>query len=152
MTRDRTIPTRRDDAFDLERFVEAQADGVHERAVAELRGGRKRSHWMWFVFPQVAGLGSSPTAVRYAVRSRAEAEAYLAHPVLGPRLLEATDTVHDAPAPDVVTLLGQVDALKLRSSMTLFAETAPDPAPFHSVLTRWFDGERDPSTLAALGV
>ncbi|KQO62497.1 calpastatin [Curtobacterium sp. Leaf261] len=146
----RSTPPPRDGGFDLERFVEAQADGVHDRAVAELRGGRKRSHWMWFVFPQVAGLGSSEMAARYAIRSRAEAEAYLAHPVLGPRLLGATDTVLGAPSPDVVTLLGPVDALKLRSCMTLFAATAPDPASFRAVLARWFDGGADSATLALL--
>jgi uncharacterized protein (DUF1810 family) len=139
------------DAFDLERFVDAQADGVHDRAMAELRAGRKRSHWMWFVFPQVAGLGSSPTAIRYAIRSTAEGQAYLAHPVLGPRLVEAATTARTAPSEDVGTLFGDVDAMKLRSSMTLFARIAADPRPFDAVLERWFDGAADPATLAALG-
>ena len=137
--------------MDLDRFTTAQDDGgTYDRALAELRRGRKTSHWMWFVFPQLEGLGSSPTAQRYAVRGRAEAEAYLAHPVLGPRLREAAEVVRDAPGDNAEEVLGGVDALKLRSSMTLFAAVAPDEPAFGEVLDRWYDGEPDPRTLALL--
>jgi uncharacterized protein (DUF1810 family) len=134
-----------DAPHDLARFVSAQGGGVYERALAELRAGRKSSHWMWFVFPQVAGLGHSQVAHHYAIGSLAEARAYLAHPVLGPRLTECTEAVlaHQGnffPFPD---------DLKLRSSMTLFAQVADDPAPFRAVLARFYDGE-DPRTLDLL--
>ena len=135
------------DAFDLERFVTAQDEaGTFDTALAELTAGRKTTHWMWFVLPQIAGLGSSPTARRYAIRSLGEARAYLAHPVLGPRLLRTAAVVRDAPADDAVALLGSVDAQKLRSSMTLFARAAPGEAVFQDVLDRWFDGAADPAT------
>jgi uncharacterized protein (DUF1810 family) len=137
------------DPFDLDRFVRAQ-EGVHEVALAELRRGRKSSHWMWFVFPQLAGLGRSATAERYAVTGVDEARAYLAHPVLGPRLREVTDAAATAPASSAAALMGGVDALKLRSSMTLFAAVAPDPAPFRAVLERWWDGAEDDRTTALL--
>ncbi|MBF4582705.1 DUF1810 domain-containing protein [Curtobacterium sp. VKM Ac-2865] len=137
------------DPFDLDRFVRAQ-EGVHELALAELRRGRKSSHWMWFVFPQLAGLGRSATAERYAVTGGDEARAYLAHPVLGPRLREVTDAAATAPASSVQALMGGIDALKLRSSMTLFAAVAPDPAPFRTVLDRWWDGAEDDRTTALL--
>jgi uncharacterized protein (DUF1810 family) len=138
-----------DDGFDLQRFVEAQADGVYERALAELRAGRKRSHWMWFVFPQVVGLGSSATAVHYAIGSLAEAQAYLAHPVLGPRLREAAEAVRSFDgSPD--DLLGGIDALKLRSSMTLFEAAAPDARLFAEVLDRHYAGERCQHTVRFL--
>jgi uncharacterized protein (DUF1810 family) len=137
------------DPFDLDRFVRAQ-EGVHEVALAELRRGRKSSHWMWFVFPQLAGLGRSATAERYAVTGPDEARAYLAHPVLGSRLREVTDAAATAPASSVAALMGGIDALKLRSSMTLFAAVAPDPAPFRAVLERWWDGAEDERTLALL--
>src|SRR3954447_15084395 len=120
-----------DDPFDLQRFVAAQDQGgVHERAVGELRAGRKTSHWMWFVFPQVAGLGHSPMAQRYAVSGLAEARAYLAHPVLGPRLVECARALLAVPGDDRVGVLGSVDALKLRSSMTLFEAAVPDEPVF----------------------
>ncbi|MDM7890856.1 DUF1810 domain-containing protein [Curtobacterium caseinilyticum] len=134
---------------DLDRFVRAQ-DGVHEQALAELRDGRKRSHWMWFVFPQVAGLGRSTTAQRYAIDGLDEARAYLAHPVLGPRLLEAARVAATAPARSADDLFGGIDAMKARSSMTLFARAAEDPAPFHAVLDRWFHGTEDPLTVRLL--
>jgi uncharacterized protein (DUF1810 family) len=137
------------DPFDLDRFVRAQ-DGVHAVALAELRRGRKSSHWMWFVFPQLAGLGRSATAERFAVTGPDEARAYLAHPVLGSRLAEVTDAAATAPASSVDALMGGIDALKLRSSMTLFAAVAPDPAPFRRVLDRWWDGAEDDRTLALL--
>lgn len=137
------------DRFDLGRFVRAQ-QGVHEQALAELSAGRKRSHWMWFVFPQLAGLGRSATAQRYAVEGLAEARAFLAHPVLGPRLLEAARTAAAAPARSADDLFGGIDAMKARSSMTLFARAAEDPTPFRAVLERWFDGTEDPVTVRLL--
>lgn len=139
-----------DDPFDLDRFVRAQQD-VHDVALDELRRGRKSSHWMWFVFPQLAGLGRSTTAMRYAITGTDEARAYLAHPVLGPRLLTATDVARDAPARSADALLGGIDAVKLRSSMTLFARVATDPRPFVAVLDRWYDGAEDPATVRLLG-
>ena len=139
-----------DDPFDLDRFVRAQ-QGVHDVALDELRRGRKSSHWMWFVFPQLAGLGRSATAVRYAITGTDEARAYLAHPVLGPRLLAATDVAHHASAHSADALLGGTDAVKLRSSMTLFARVASDPRLFVAVLDRWYDGAEDPATLRLLG-
>ena len=133
----------------LERFVQAQQD-VYEAARAELAAGRKRTHWMWFVFPQLAGLGSSPTARHYAIADLAEARAYLAHPVLGPRLLDCARLLlgHDESAERI---LGRPDDLKLRSSMTLFAEAADDPRPFRQVLDHFYDGP-DERTLALLSV
>lgn len=143
-----------DDPFELDRFVRAQR-GVHERAVSELRSGRKRTHWMWFVFPQIAGLGSSPTAQRYAIRGPDEARAYLAHPTLGPHLHEALDAAlaagNDDPSLDARRLLGSPDDLKLRSSATLFAQVADDPTPFRQVLERYYGGEADRATLERLG-
>jgi uncharacterized protein (DUF1810 family) len=132
--------------FALDRFVTAQDGGVHEAALTELRRGRKTTHWMWYVFPQIAGLGFSPTARHYAVSSLDEARAYLAHPVLGPRLREVAEAVASSPAPDARTLLGSVDAQKLRSSMTLFARADPEEPLFRAVLERYFDGEPDPAT------
>ncbi len=135
------------DPYDLARFVDAQdAGGTWDRAVGELRRGRKTSHWMWFVFPQVAGLGTSATSVRYAVTSLDEAVAYLAHPVLGPRLLETTAAVAALEDTGAVAVLGPVDAGKLRSSMTLFRRAAPDEPLFARVLDRWYGGEADPAT------
>ncbi|MFI7601970.1 DUF1810 domain-containing protein [Actinoplanes sp. NPDC049681] len=134
---------------DLDRFVAAQ-DGIYERALAELTAGSKRSHWMWFVFPQIAGLGSSPTARTYAIRDLAEARAYLAHPVLGPRLAECARALLAVEGRTAGQILGYPDDLKLRSSMTLFARAADDPAPFQAVLDKYYDGEPDPATLDRL--
>ena len=138
---------------DLERFVSAQ-ETTYARALAELRAGQKRSHWMWFVFPQIAGLGSSPTAQRYAVRDRAEARAYLGHPVLGPRLVECAQALLAVEGRSAAQILGYPDDLKLRSSMTLFAEAADaedeSAAVFRQVLERYYDGEPDPATLEKL--
>ena len=131
---------------DIDRFVTAQAQ-LYDRALAELRHGRKTSHWMWFVFPQIAGLGRSDTARFYAIRNAAEARAYLAHPVLGARLIEATAAV-TAAGGSAEAILGGIDAVKLRSSMTLFATVADDPAPFVAALDRFFGGERDAATMA----
>jgi uncharacterized protein (DUF1810 family) len=132
--------------FNLERFVDAQA-GVYDQALAELRAGRKRSHWMWFIFPQIAGLGQSDMARRYAIASTDEAAAYLAHPVLGPRLRTCAAAVaaHDDRPADAI--FDYPDNLKFHSSMTLFADVAPDEAVFQTCLDRFFDGAGDPATL-----
>ena len=135
--------------FDLDRFVAAQA-GIHAQALAELRRGRKQSHWMWFVFPQLAGLGRSGTARFYAVGSRAEARAFLDHPVLGPRLLQSTEAVLAHRDLGAEAIFGPVDALKFRSSMTLFEAAAADPAPFAAALEAFYGGERDRATLERL--
>ena len=132
----------------LDRFVTAQ-DGVYAGALAELRAGRKRGHWMWFVFPQLAGLGRSETARFYAIADLAEARAYLAHPVLGPRLVESARALADLPGHDPVAVLGPVDALKLRSSMTLFAAAGGDPV-FQQVLDKYHAGEPDSATVRIL--
>jgi len=134
----------------LERFIEAQA-GVYEQAFAELRAGRKRSHWMWFVFPQLAGLGTSPTARFYAIASPAEARAYLAHPMLGPRLRDCVGALLGHRGRGAEAMLGPVDAIKLRSSMTLFEAVADDPVPFAAVLDAFYGGGRDQATLRLLG-
>ena len=137
-------------AHDLSRFVEAQAH-AWPNALAEMKAGRKQSHWMWFVFPQIAGLGASPMAVRYAIVSAEEARAYLAHPLLGARLGEAVAAMlvhHDLSAE---AILGGVDALKFRSSLTLFEAVADDPAPFAEALAAFYGGARDERTLELLG-
>jgi len=139
------------DPFGLARFVAAQDAGrAYQRALGELRSGRKASHWMWFIFPQVAGLGFSDMAQRYAISGLAEARAYLAHPVLGPRLLACTRAVAAAEGSTADEILGPVDAMKLRSSMTLFAAAAPGEPAFTQVLARFFDGQPDQATLARL--
>jgi uncharacterized protein (DUF1810 family) len=140
-----------DDPYRLQRFVDAQdSNGTYQRAVAELRAGRKVSHWMWFVFAQIAGLGFSAMSQRYAISSLAEARAYLRHPVLGPRLVECARIIADTEGKSAQQILGSVDALKLRSSMTLFAAAAPDEPAFGAVLEKYFDGEPDEGTLARL--
>lgn len=142
-----------DDPYDLERFVEAQAP-VFEQVRAELRQGRKRSHWMWFVFPQIAGLGRSEMARRFAISSRREAEAYLRHPVLGPRLRECTRLVNLVEGRPIERIFGAPDDLKFHSSMTLFAEivteVASDDGVFEEALRKYFGGKRDPATLERL--
>jgi uncharacterized protein (DUF1810 family) len=139
------------DGHDLDRFLTAQdSGGTYAQALAELRSGRKTSHWMWFVFPQVAGLGRSSTARFFAVSGLAEAEAYLAHPVLGPRLLESAAALTGLAESDPVRVFGSVDAMKLHSSMTLFARAAPDEPVFASVLEQYFDGVPDQNTLDRL--
>jgi uncharacterized protein (DUF1810 family) len=136
-----------DDQYELARFVAAQdAGGTYPRAVAELRAGRKTSHWMWFVFPQIAGLGHSPTAVRYAIGSLDEARAYLRHPLLGPRLAECARILTGLDAGTADQIFGGVDAMKLRSSMTLFLRASPGDELFGQVLERYFDGQPDPAT------
>jgi uncharacterized protein (DUF1810 family) len=129
----------------LDRFVTAQ-DGVYPRALAELRAGRKRSHWMWFVFPQIAGLGMSAMSQHYAIASLDEARAYLAHPTLGARLRECAALVAASEAPSAQLLFGGIDAMKLRSSMTLFHRADPDDPTFTAVLEKYFDGRADPAT------
>ena len=136
---------------DLERFVRAQEHGgTYERALSELHRGRKQTHWMWFVFPQVAGLGSSPMAQRYAITSLREAQAFVAHPVLGPRLVASATALVELTSDDPVRVVGAVDSLKLRSSMTLFERAAPDQPVFRAVLEQYFGGEPDPATLSRL--
>lgn len=138
------------DDFNLTRFVEAQ-EPIYASVLAELRAGHKRSHWMWFVFPQLAGLGRSPTAQFYGIAGRGEAEAYLAHPLLGPRLGEITAAMLAwAGRRNATAILGSVDALKFRSSMTLFEAIAEDPALFTQALDTFCAGERDPLTLRLL--
>lgn len=135
-------------ADSLERFVEAQAP-VYSAALAEIRRGAKRSHWMWFVFPQLAGLGRSETAKLFGIRSREEARAYLAHPLLGPRYFECVAALQDLVTSDPVAVFGEVDAVKLRSSLTLF-EAAEPSALLAAALDRWFAAVRDGATLALL--
>jgi uncharacterized protein (DUF1810 family) len=136
-----------DDPFDLQRFVAAQdAGGTYDRAVAELRGGRKTSHWIWFVFPQIAGLGFSRTSRTYAITSLEEARAYLAHPVLGPRLTESAAILAGLPGRSAEQILGDLDAQKLRSSITLFMRAAPREPVFRQVLDQYFGGIPDPAT------
>jgi len=133
---------------DLERFVTAQdSHDTYPRAVAELRAGRKTSHWMWFVFPQIAGLGRSGMAQAYAIADLEEARAYLRHPVLGPRLLECAEIVAGHARRSAEQIFGGIDALKLRSSMTLFAQADPDQPVFAGVIETFFAGP-DPLTLA----
>jgi uncharacterized protein (DUF1810 family) len=131
----------------LQRFVAAQeAAGAYEQALAELRAGRKRSHWIWFVFPQVAGLGRSEMSRRYAISSLAEAQAYLAEPLLGPRLRECAAVLLSHGERSASEILGDVDAVKVRSSMTLFARADREEPLFRQVLERFYDGEADPAT------
>ena len=132
----------------LARFLEAQAK-IYDTALAEIRAGAKRSHWMWFVFPQLRGLGHSPTAHYYGIASLAEARAYLDHPVLGPRSLECVTALQALGGSDPVSVFGSVDAMKLRSSLTLF-DAAGGPPLLDDALERWFDGERDSTTLRLL--
>jgi uncharacterized protein (DUF1810 family) len=136
-------------AIGLQRFVDAQ-DRIYPRALDEIRRGAKRSHWMWFVFPQLKGLGRSAMAQRYAIASLEEARAYLGHPLLGARYVECVSALQDLTGHDPVSVFGDIDALKLRSSLTLF-EAASDRPLFRAALDRWFGGERDARTLAALG-
>ena len=136
------------DPFDLERFVRAQ-DPVFRDVQGELARGRKQTHWMWFVFPQIAGLGFSTMSQRYAIGSRAEAGAYLAHPVLGPRLIECTTLVLAVEGRTINAILGAPDDAKFRSSMTLFGAVSDEPV-FDQALARYFAGERDSATLEML--
>jgi len=138
-----------DSEYDLERFVQAQ-EPVYATVLDELRAGRKQSHWMWFIFPQIAGLGRSSMAQRYAIANDDEAADYLAHPVLGPRLRECATIVLALQGASANAIFGDPDDMKFRSSMTLFADTAPDEAVFQACIDKYFDGEPDPETLARL--
>jgi uncharacterized protein (DUF1810 family) len=142
--------TRRDDPFDLNRFLEAQ-EGVYRGALAELRQGQKRSHWMWFIFPQLEGLGHSPTTHYYAIKSLEEARAYLDHPLLGQRLHECAQVLLEIEGRSAMDIFGYPDTLKLRSSMTLFACVTDEPGSvFDRVLDTYYDGEEDGRTLDLL--
>lgn len=146
---DVTEAERPADIFNLQRFVDAQ-DGVYEQALAEIKAGLKQSHWMWFIFPQYQGLGSSPLSQRYAIKSRAEAQAYLDHPILGDRLLECAEAALAVDVRLVVNLFGYPDDLKLWSSATLFAAVSSPESVFARLLVKWFGGEPDKKTLSAL--
>ena len=137
------------DPYDLQRFVDAQ-ELTYDTVIGELTAGRKRSHWMWFIFPQVRGLGSSPTAVRFSISSADEARAYLAHELLGPRLRECARLASQIDGRSAEEIFGWPDNLKLRSSMTLFARAADQNADFVAVLEKFYGGEEDPATLARL--
>ena len=134
---------------DLERFYKAQ-EYDYETALSEIRNGRKESHWMWYIFPQIAGLGRSTTAEYYAIKSKEEAKAYIEDPVLGKRLIEISQTLLQVSSDDAEMVMGWPDNLKLRSCMTLFAEVAPDQPVFRNVLEKFYDGEMDEKTLDIL--
>ena len=136
--------------FNLARFAEAQ-QSCYEQVLGELKAGRKQTHWMWFIFPQIRGLGSSPTAQHFAISSLAEAASYLSHPVLGERLRECTRLVNESGARSAAAIFGELDAMKFRSSITLFAHASADNKEFRSALDRYFDGEEDPRTAKLLG-
>lgn len=138
-----------DDPFNLQRFLDAQAP-VFATARAELAAGRKRSHWMWFIFPQIGGLGSSPTSRFYAIASRQEALAYLRHPVLGARLLDCTQLVNAAEGRSAFDIFGDPDCMKFQSCMTLFAAVAPDEPAFREALAKYYGGAADQATLDRL--
>lgn len=140
-----------DDPFHLQRFVDAQ-DDIYETALCELRQGRKQTHWMWFVFPQIAGLGHSSMTQRFAITGRDEARAYMGHPVLGPRLEQSCQAVNAVRNRTAHEIFGTPDDMKFRSSMTLFREASPlDGSVFEQLLGRYFAGEPDPRTLELLG-
>lgn len=137
------------DPHGLSRFVGAQ-EGVYEQALAEIRAGRKRSHWMWYVFPQFKGLGSSPTSIEYAISSVEEAQAYLAHPILGPRLVECAEAVLQTEGLSALEVFGSPDDMKLRSSATLFASVSPAGSVFHRLIDKYFAGKEDVRTIELL--
>lgn len=138
-----------DDPYRLERFVQAQ-EGLYAAALSEIRSGRKMSHWMWFMFPQIEGLGFSPTSRRYSIRGTGEAEAYLSHPVLGPRLRECAEAALQVEGRTAHEIFGSPDDLKLRSCATLFAAVSPPGSVFERLLDRYFEGRRDPKTVERL--
>ena len=137
------------DPFDLDRFLNAQRDD-HEQALAEIRNGRKESHWMWYIFPQFAGLGFSSSAQRYAIKSLAEAEAYWKHPVLGPRLEACVEAVLGVEGKSATEIFGYPDDMKLRSCATLFEQVSPPRSVFEQLLVKYYGGERDERTLRLL--
>jgi len=138
------------DPFNLARFIDAQK-GVYDTALAELKAGRKTTHWMWFVFPQIAGLGRSSTARHFALSGLDEAITYLDHPLLGKRLVECTEAVNGLSSLSAYAIFGSPDDLKFHSSMTLFAEASPESPVFRTALDHYFDGKPDPATLGLLG-
>ena len=140
--------TQAGDPFDLDRFVSAQRE-TYARALDEVRRGRKRSHWIWYVFPQAAGLGHSPMAMRYAIWSKEEAQAFLDHPLLGARYRECVEALQALSGTDAEAVFGPIDAMKLRSSLTLFSAVNGEPL-FAAALDRWFDGRRDDATVQLL--
>ena len=140
-----------DDPYDLARFVRAQ-ERDYGQALSEIRRGQKQSHWMWYVFPQFHGLGFSPTSRRYAIKSVAEAEAYLSHPILGPRLVEIAEVAAGIEGRSAFQVFGSPDDMKLRSCATLFATVSPAGSVFERLLARYFDGEPDSETLRLLGL
>jgi uncharacterized protein (DUF1810 family) len=140
----------RGDPYDLNRFISAQG-GVYDRALAELRSGQKRSHWMWFIFPQIDGLGSSPTTRLYSIKSLEEARQYFAHPVLGARLMECTEAVMAVQGQSASDIFGHPDDWKLQSSMTLFELISGPHSVFERVLDKYYQGKRDPKTLQIVG-
>jgi uncharacterized protein (DUF1810 family) len=144
-----SVSSNSGDPFELLRFVAAQ-HGVYDTVVDELRTGRKRSHWIWFIFPQLRGLGRSPTAMRFGIASLDKARAYVAHPVLGPRLRECARLVARIDGRSADEIFGWPDNLKVRSSMTLFARATDDNEEFRAVLDRFYDGEDDPATVELL--
>ena len=146
---DTAKPKPADDPHELDRFVQAQV-GDYEQALAEILAGRKQSHWMWYIFPQIDGLGFSSMSRRYAISSRAEARAYLEHPLLGPRLIECAEAAMSVEGKSANEIFGSPDDMKLRSSATLFAAVSPDSV-FTRLLDRYFKGEGDPKTLQLLG-
>lgn len=146
---DQANEVTKEDPFNLNRFVEAQ-DGIYERALAELKRSRKRSHWMWFIFPQLDGLGRSSTAKFFAIKTADEAQAYLDHPVLGTRLIECSKVLLQSQGLSASDIFGFPDDLKLRSSMTLFASISEPDSVFNRVLGQYFEGQPDPQTLALL--
>lgn len=137
--------------YDMDRFIEAQ-EGLYDDALAEIRNGRKTTHWMWFIFPQIEGLGSSVMAVRYAIENREEATAYLAHPVLGPRLLGISSALMQLENLSAHEIFGSPDEMKLKSCCTLFAAVSPPGSVFEKVLDRYFQGEKCERTMARLGL
>jgi uncharacterized protein (DUF1810 family) len=140
-----------DDPYDLNRFISAQ-EGVYDRALAELREGLKRTHWMWFIFPQIDGLGHSPTTRLYSIKSLDEARQYLGHPVLGARLVESTEAVLAVSGLSASDIFGHPDDWKLQSSMTLFALVSEPGSIFERVLEKYYQGKRDARTLQILGI
>jgi uncharacterized protein (DUF1810 family) len=149
MTPDSPDSTDSHDPFDLDRFLRAQS-GAYDQALSEIKNGRKRSHWMWYVFPQMAGLGYSYTSQQYGIKSRDEALAYLFHPVLGARLRECFEAVNAVQDRSASHIFGDPDDLKLRSCATLFAAVSDSPSVFDQLLEQYFEGERDERTLALL--
>jgi len=143
------MSSREPDRFDLNRFVEAQAENYGE-ALAELRAGAKRTHWSWYVLPQIRGLGLSPMSVRYAISGIREAKAYLGHPVLGARLRETVAAINSHQGLSAADILGSVDAQKFHSCVTLFASVSDEGSPFHMALAKYFSGARDRNTLSIL--